>query len=75
MKLYQHRVINWDHMTLVAGGDVKAYFDDHLGLADLVSMHHKYVEDWVRVFYATVCIVDTREYIVFMFRGRQVTLF
>jgi hypothetical protein len=29
MKLYQHRVINWDHMTLAAGGDVKVYFDDH----------------------------------------------
>jgi hypothetical protein len=26
------------------------YFDDHPGFADLVSMHHQYVEDWVRVF-------------------------
>jgi hypothetical protein len=75
MKLYQHRVINWDHMTLSVGGDVKAYFDDHPGLADLVSMHHKYVEDWVRVFYATVCTADTREYIMFMFQGCQYTLF
>jgi hypothetical protein len=36
IKLYQHRVINWDHMTLTVGGDVKAYFNDHPGLADLV---------------------------------------
>jgi hypothetical protein len=61
-------------MTLTARGDVKAYFDDHLGLADLVSMHHNNVEDWVRVFYATVYIVDTRVYIMFMFQGRQYTL-
>jgi hypothetical protein len=69
MKLYQHMVINWDHMTLAVGSDVKAYFDDHPGLVDLVSMHHKYVEDWVRVFYATVYIADTREDIMFMFQG------
>jgi hypothetical protein len=29
----------------------------------------------VRVFYATVYIVDTRAYIMFMFQGRQYTLF
>jgi hypothetical protein len=75
MKLYKHRVINWDHMTLVAGGYVKAYFDHHPGLADLVSMHHKYVEDWVRVFYASVYVTDTRAYIMFMFQGRRYTLF
>jgi hypothetical protein len=75
MKLYQHRVTNWDHMTLATGGDVKAYFDDHPRLADLVSMHHMYVKDWVRVFYATVYIADTRTYIMFMFQGRQYTLF
>jgi hypothetical protein len=32
----------------------------------LVLMHHMYVEDWVRVFYATVYIADTRAYILFM---------
>jgi hypothetical protein len=69
MKLYQHRVINWDHMTLVVGRDVMAYFDDHPILVDLVSMHHKYVEDWVTVFYGTVYIADTREYTMFMFQG------
>ena len=50
MKPYQHRVINWDHMNLAAGVDIKKYFDDHPGLADLVSLHHQYVEDWVRIF-------------------------
>jgi hypothetical protein len=75
IKLYQHRVINWDHMTLTVGGAVKAYFNDHPGLADLVSMYHKYVEDWVRVFYATVYIADTRAYIMFMFQGCQHTFF
>jgi hypothetical protein len=75
MKLYQHRVINWDHMTLATGGDVKAYFNDHPRLADLVLMHHKYVEDWVRVFYATVYIVNIWAYIMFIFQGRQYTLF
>jgi hypothetical protein len=49
-------------------GNVKAYFNDHPRLADLVSMHHKYVEDWVRVFYATMYFVDTRAYIMFMFQ-------
>jgi hypothetical protein len=38
-------------------------------------MHHEYVEDWVRVFFATVSIADTREYIMFMFQGCQYTLF
>jgi hypothetical protein len=74
MKLYQHRVANWDHMTFVAEVDVKAFFDDHPGLANLVSMHHKYVENCVRVFYATVYITDTRAYIMFMFQGHQYTL-
>jgi hypothetical protein len=32
-------------MTFAAGGDVKTYFDDHPGIADLVLMHHMYVED------------------------------
>jgi hypothetical protein len=68
MKLYQHRVMNWDHMTLTAGGNVKAYSDDHPGLADLVSMHHKYVKDWVRVFYGPMYIANTKEYIIFMFQ-------
>jgi hypothetical protein len=58
-----------------ARGDVKAYFDDHPGLADLVPMHHKYAKDWVRVFYATVYIADTTAYTMFMFQGRQYTLF
>jgi hypothetical protein len=62
-------------MTLVARGDVKPYFDDHPGLDDYVSMHNKYVEDWVRVFYATMYIVDTMAYIMFMFQGCQYTLF
>jgi hypothetical protein len=43
MTLYQHRVINWDHMNLVAGVDIKVYFNDHLRLVDLVSLHHQYL--------------------------------
>ena len=75
MKLYQHKIINWDHMNEVAGGvDMKGYFDDHAGLADLVSLHHQYVEDWVRVFYATVYILDSRAYMKFMFQGHVYTL-
>jgi hypothetical protein len=74
-KLYQHRVINGDHMKLAAGGDIMVYFDNHPRLADLVSLHHQYVEDWVRVFYATMYIADTREYVMFMFQGTPHTLF
>jgi hypothetical protein len=67
MKLYQHMIINWDHMNLATRVDIKLYFDDHPGLADLVSFNHLYVEDWVRVFYATMYIRETREYIMFNF--------
>jgi hypothetical protein len=38
-------------------------------------MHHLYVEDWVRVCYASVYFADTKEYILFMFQGCQYTLF
>ena len=55
-------------MNLAAGEvDMRSYFNDHPELADLVSLHHQYVEDWVRVFYATVYILDSRQYMKFMF--------
>jgi hypothetical protein len=59
-------------MKLAAGGDIKVYFDGHPELADLVSLHLLYVKEWVRVFYATVYIADTREYIMFMFHRTNI---
>jgi len=35
---------------------------------------HGYVEDWVRVFYATLYVGEDRDYIQFMFQGYPVRL-
>ena len=45
-KLFEHKIINWNHMNMAAGGEnIKRYFDQLSGLADLVSGHHQYIED------------------------------
>ncbi|WVZ71746.1 hypothetical protein U9M48_020292 [Paspalum notatum var. saurae] len=36
-----------------------------------MTRSHKYVEDWVRVFYATLYVADQRHFIQFMFDGRE----
>jgi len=51
------------------------YFDHIPGLPDFLQHIHKYVEDWVRVFYTTLYVGPDREYIQFMFQGRPVKLY
>ena len=51
-------------MNMAAGGEnIKGYFDQLPGLADLVSGRHQHIEDWVRVFYVMVYLPESREYI------------
>jgi hypothetical protein len=47
------------------------FFDYQRGLVDLVTRRSRYVLDWVRVFYATVCVEADRLSIRFVFMGQQ----
>ena len=57
-------------MRNVVGFDVQPFFSQLPGVMDLLFLRHRYVEEWVRVFYATLYIEHDRERIRFMFQGR-----
>ena len=65
-----HKTLNWRYMGIAAGGaDVRCHFDSIPGLTDLLTDVDHYVEDWVRVFYATAWIAEDRSFVQFMFQG------
>ena len=41
------------------------------GLPALLSERRQYIQEWVRVFYATLFVGEDRKYIVFMFNKKQ----
>ena len=51
------------------GFDVEPFFSQLPGVLDMLILRHRYVEEWVRVFYATLYIEHDRERIQFMFQG------
>ena len=49
-------------------------FERYPGLPALLSERREYVQEWVRVFYATLFVGEDRKYIVFMFNKKQYRL-
>jgi len=70
-RLFPHKTLDWDRVSEQAGGaDIRPHFAHFRGLLGLLEMgHNAYVEDWVRVFYNTVCFGQDRQMIWFMFGG------
>jgi len=75
MGLFPHVVLPLPRMGNVIQHNLYQYFDHIPGLPDLLEHIHGYVEDWVRVFYATLYVGPEREYIQFMFQGLPVRLY
>ena len=70
IKLFPHRRIHWETLNHAAGRDVRSLFDGIPGLVPLLELS-LYVEEWVRIFFATVWISPERDQIQFMFRGNK----
>ncbi|CAO2192892.1 unnamed protein product [Urochloa humidicola] len=70
VKLFDHRMLNWDALARAAGKlNVKWHFDQFPGLTALLSERAQYVEKWIRDFYATAWMSPDRSEIQFMFEG------
>ena len=72
-RIFPHRVLDWVSLRTAAGGaDVRAHFAHFRGLPRLLEMEqNRYIEDWVRVFYATAWIAPERRAVHFMFGGQD----
>jgi hypothetical protein len=71
-RIFPHRVLDWVSLRTAAGGaDVREHFAHFRGLPWLLSIErNRYIEDWVRVFYATAWIAPERRAVHFMFGGQ-----
>jgi hypothetical protein len=71
-RIFPHRVLDWASLRTAAGGaDVREHFAHFRGLPRLLQIErNRYIEDWVRVFYATACIALERRVVHFMFGGQ-----
>ena len=73
--MFSHAVISIPRLGLAIQSDVQQFFSHIPGLEHLLEHTHTYVEEWVRVFYATLYIEQDHDYIQFMFAGRPVRLY
>ena len=72
VKFYAHRWITVKGLAKsarVIKEEMKGHLTYMLGLLDLLTRAHKYVLDWVKIFFTTLWIPQGRRYIEFMFRG------
>ena len=71
-KLFQHNFIDWDQLALAANTEIRPFFERYRGLVELMSFQRSaFVEDWVRVFFATLYVSEGRRSIDFMFMGQH----
>ena len=78
VKFYAHRRITVEGLAKsgrVIEEEMKGHLTYMLGLLDLLTRTHKYVPDWVKIFFATLWIPRGRQYIEFMFRGDRQRLY
>ena len=69
-QLHKHSMINWQLLNNAAQIDIGQFFSQLPGVTDLLYLRYRYVEEWVRVFYATFYIEPDKERIHFMFQGQ-----
>jgi hypothetical protein len=55
--------------------EMKGHLTYMRGLLDLLTRAHEYMQDWVKIFFATLWIPRGRQYIEFMFRGDRHRLY
>src|SRR6185312_11801848 len=71
-RIFPHRVLDWVSLRTAAGGaDVREHFAHFRGLPRLLQIEqNRFIEDWVRVFYATAWIAPERRAVHFVFEGQ-----
>ena len=53
----EHGMLHWGALRVAAGGvPIEPFFERYPGLLALLSKRHEYVQEWVRVFYATLFV-------------------
>jgi hypothetical protein len=69
-----HRLLDLPAFLLVAGADSEVHLTYLPGLLTLLTTSGRYVEEWVRVFYATVWIDPDHHWMRFRFEREDVTI-
>jgi hypothetical protein len=69
-----HRLLDLLAFLLAAGADSEVHLSYLHGLLTLLTTSGRYVEDWVRVFYATVWIDPDHHWMRFCFEREDVTI-
>jgi hypothetical protein len=69
-----HRLLDLPAFLLAAGADFEVHLTYLPGLLSLLTTNGRYVEEWVRVFYATVWIDPDHHWMRFRFEREDVTI-
>jgi hypothetical protein len=69
-----HRLLDLPAFLLATGADSKVHLSYLPGLLTLLSTSGRYVEEWVRVFYATLWIDPDHHWMRFRFEREDVTI-
>jgi hypothetical protein len=69
-----HRLLDLPAFLLAAGADSEAHLTYLPGLLTLLTTSSRYVEEWVRVFYASVWIDPDHHWMRFRFEREDVTI-
>jgi hypothetical protein len=72
--LQTHRLLDLPAFLLAAGADSEGHLTYLPELLSLLTASGRYVEEWVRVFYATVWIDPDHQWMRFCFEKEDVTL-
>jgi hypothetical protein len=72
--LRAHRLLDLPTFLLTGGADSEVHLSYLRGLISLLATSGRYVEEWVRVFYATVWIDSDHQWMRFRFERENVTL-
>jgi hypothetical protein len=69
-----HRLLDLPAFLLAAGADSEVHLSYLPGLLTLLTINGRYVEKWVRVFYATIWIDPDHHWMRFRFEREDVTI-
>jgi hypothetical protein len=72
--LRAHRLLDLPAFLLAAGADSEVHLSYLPGLLTLLTTSDRYVEEWVRVFYATIWIDPDHHWMRFRFEREDVTI-
>jgi hypothetical protein len=72
--LRAHRLLDLPAFLSAVGAESEGHLSYLLGLLSLLTSSDRYIEEWVRVFYATVWIDPYHQWMRFRFVREDVTL-